>query len=69
MPGPSTEAWKIPRIPFIDNYFFIFNPLFVTICPETFSNRCVDTVRDMQEIRPVKFSLLLPIARIDVAGD
>jgi len=26
---------------------FFINPLFVTICPETFSNLCVDIVRDM----------------------
>jgi len=31
---------------FSDN-FFLINPLFVTICPETFSNLCVDSVRDM----------------------
>jgi hypothetical protein len=26
---------------------FILNPLFVTLCPETFSNLCVDSGRDM----------------------
>ena len=34
-----------------EEVFFCLNSLFVTICPETFSNRCVDSVRDMQEIR------------------
>jgi len=27
--------------------FFLFNPLTVTICPETFSNFCVNSVNDM----------------------
>jgi hypothetical protein len=48
--------------------FFLILPLFVTICPETFSNLCVGNVRDMQEILPVKFSLLLSDARIDVVA-
>jgi len=26
---------------------FLTNPLLVTICPETFSNRCVDSVKGM----------------------
>jgi hypothetical protein len=54
--GRSRRRWE--------NVFFY--PLFGTICPETFSNLCVESVRDMQEIRPVKFSLLLSIERIDV---
>jgi hypothetical protein len=29
------------------NFIIIINPLFVTICPETFSNLCVDSVRDI----------------------
>jgi len=29
------------------HHHHFFNPLFVTICPETFSNLCVDSVRDM----------------------
>ena len=46
-------------------YFFIFiNPLYVTICPEPFSNFCVDSVRGMLEILPMKFQLLFSIARI-----
>ena len=28
-------------------FFLYLNPLFVTICPETFSDRCVDSVRGM----------------------
>jgi hypothetical protein len=28
-------------------FLFYFNPLFVTICPETFSNLCVNSVRVM----------------------
>ena len=35
---------------------FFFNPLFVTICPEPFSNLCVDSAGGMQETLPVKFS-------------
>jgi hypothetical protein len=30
-----------------DLHFFYFTPLYVTICPETFSNLCVNNVRDM----------------------
>jgi hypothetical protein len=31
----------------INMNFFYFNPLFVTICPETVSNLCVNSVRVM----------------------
>jgi hypothetical protein len=27
--------------------FFNFNPLFITVCPETDSNLCVDSATDM----------------------
>ena len=29
------------------NFFFYLKSLFVTICPEIFSNRCVDSARGM----------------------
>ena len=32
---------------YIGHQQIFFNPLVVTICPETFSNLCVDSVRDM----------------------
>jgi len=31
----------------IEDFFFLINPLVVTICPETFSNLCVDSITDM----------------------
>ena len=50
-------------------YFFLI-PLNVTICPETFSNRCVNSVSDMEENLPVKVSRQISIAGIDaVTGE
>jgi hypothetical protein len=31
----------------ISAFKFFFNPMFVTICPKTFSNLCVESVRGM----------------------
>ena len=49
-------------------FIYFFNPLYVTIRPEPFSNFCVHSVRDMLEILPMKFPLLFSIARIGVVS-
>ena len=50
------------------NNFLLINPLYVTICPEPFSNSCVDSVRGMLEILPMKFLLLFSIGNIGVVS-
>jgi len=42
------QAFYIQNISVRDlDLIFFCNPLFVTICPETFSNLCVDSARGM----------------------
>jgi hypothetical protein len=38
------SRYKLPGPAKLRTFFY---PIFVTICPETFSNLCVDSVRDM----------------------
>ena len=51
-----------------NSLFFFIYPLYVTVCPEPFRNFCVDSVRGMLEILPMKSPLLFSVARICVVS-